>query len=289
MLYEKEIKAEIDSLGGLKQLVEIYAEIASIRMIKIRQFVLQNRNFLNSIHDIYRDVLSSYAKNYLYKNIDKGKISSGKITFLSHNGKTVAVLVSANTGFYGEVVQNTFREFLSYVRKHDVEVTIIGKLGLTLFNQEEPGRPYTFFNLPDYGMDKDKLAEVLKHLVQYEEIQVYYGEYISVITQKPKNYVISAGSELAQAQREERVDYIFEPNIEKILEFFETEIFASLFDQTVRESQLAKLASRILAMDTAGDNIEHEIGKMNLQQMRIVHGNINKKQVNSMIAAIAQI
>ena len=38
-------------------------------------------------------------------------------------------------------------------------------------------------------------------------------------------------------------------------ETFETQIFASLFDQSIRESQLAKFASRILAMDRAEQNI----------------------------------
>jgi F0F1-type ATP synthase gamma subunit len=62
--------------------------------------------------------------------------------------------------------------------------------------------------------------------------------------------------------------------------FFETEIFASLLDQTVSESQLAKYASRILAMNKAHENIDKTIGKLSLDRLKIKHRTENRKQLN---------
>ena len=82
------------------------------------------------------------------------------------------------------------------------------------------------------------------------------------------------------------IAYIFEPSVEKILMFFETQIFASLFDQAVRENQLAKFASRILSMDRASDNIRNRLKELNLQSMRISHYLVNKKQINSLSSSV---
>src|SRR3989304_7722810 len=212
MAFKGKIDQEINEVSSLRNLVEIYGEIASIRMVKIRAFVLKNRQFLEAITDIFHDSLEAYAKK-LSDLVKKGKLKKGgKVTFLAHNGKTVAVLVSANTGFFGEVVRETFKKFIEDVRAENIEVTIIGKLGRSFFVQEEPNQPYTYFELPDYGIDSIKLAEAIKHLVAYEEIRVYYGKYQSVVTQKVTTFSISAGTPITGKIQKSSVDYIFEPS-----------------------------------------------------------------------------
>src|SRR3989344_3194615 len=282
MAYKKEIEQEIIQVSSFKVLTEVYGEIAATRMKKIRGFVLQNRDFLASIESIFRDSLASYAKK-LSDLVRRGKIKEGgKVTFLAHNGKVVSVLISANTGFYGEVVEETFKKFIEDFRKENIEATIIGKVGRSLFLEQEAKRPYTYFDLPDYGYNETVLSEVIKHLVQYDEIRVYYGKYQSVVTQKPTAFSISAGTPISGAVEEPKVAYIFEPTVEKILMFFETQIFASLFDQSIRESQLAKFASRILAMDRAAENIDKRLKSLDLEKLKLSHRSLDKKQLNSL-------
>ena len=286
MTGESEIKNEIEQVKSLESLVEIYGEISSIRMKKIRASVLSNRDFLNLINNIFQDTLVAYSRK-LSEMFVKGKIEKGKkITFLSHNGKTVAVLISANTGFYGEVVMATFRKFLQETKNEDVEITIIGRLGRNLFLQSRPKVPYTFFDFPDFGMDRLKMAEIIKHLVQYEEIRIYYGQYKSVVTQVPTESRISAGTVVSGEEVKLDVNYIFEPSIEEILMFFETEIFASLFDQAIRESQLAKFASRILAMDRAEQKIKERLKFLVLERLKTSHALLASKQLNLMSSFI---
>ena len=285
MAYQKELSEEIIEVASLRNLVEVYGEIASVRMMKIRGFVLNNRDFLDSINNIFKDVLSAYAQK-LSDLVRAGKMKKGRVTFLAHNGKTVAVLISANTGFYGEVVQATFRKFLKEIRESDVEVSIIGRLGRSMFLGAEPKRPYTYFDLPDYGVDQMKLSEIIRHLVQYEKIRVYYGHYKSIVRQEPTMYGIEAGTQVQEEVEAPNYHFIFEPNVEKILMFFETEIFASLFDQSVRESQLAKYASRILAMDRAGQNIKERIKQLNLEKLKLSHAMSGRKQLNSLASMI---
>lgn len=288
MAFKKELKAEVNQVESLRTLVEAYGEIASIRMKKIRGLVLTNREFLQAISSIFQDTLAAYAQK-LSQLLQRGRVRQGdRVTFLSHNGKTVAVLISANTGFYGDVIGQTFNKFLEDVRRDDVEVTIIGRIGRSLFLEAEPNRPYTFFELPDYGLDQTKLSSVIRHLVQYEAIKFYYGQYQSVVRQKPAVTQITAGTPIQKKVAAPTVNFIFEPSLEKILTFFETEIFVSLFDQAIRESQLAKLASRILAMDRSSENIDKRIKELKFENLRLMHREQASKQLNSLASVLHQ-
>lgn len=285
ILRKKDIEREIGQVDSLHELVEVYGQIASVRMKKIRDSVLKNREFLESINSIFIDTLNSYSRKLSLFSAS-GKKDYSNVTFLAHNGKTVSVFISANTGFYGDVVQKVFLNFLRDVRNNpELEVTIVGRLGRSLFVQSEPKRAFTYFDLPDYGTDKEKLSQVVRHLVQYEAINVYYGRYKSVVTQFPYVFEISAGTKIEDNVSKTAEGFLFEPTIEEILMFFETEIFASLFVQSVRESQLAKLASRIVSMDKANENIKEWVKELKFDKLRILHRDTGKKQTN-MLASV---
>lgn len=282
---KKKIQQEVGQLGGFLTLTRVYTELASTRMRKTRDNVLQNRQFLASINDVFTDVRVSYAREVL--QLGKRKTdNSGNITFLSHNGKTVAMFLSANTGLYGDIIDNTFRLFLKELKDNpEMEVTLVGKLGYQYFTNQMAGRPFTYFDLSDVAIAHDQLSDIIKHLVQYEEIRVYYPAYQSAVSQKASRYSISAETPIAElSARDEKSVYIFEPNLKEILIFFEKEIFASLLDQTIRESQLAKFAARIMALDRAGENIKEELKKLNLLASRVRHVTQNKKQNDSLVS-----
>jgi len=217
----------------------------------------------------------------------KGEKGKEKVTFLAHNGKTVAVYLSANTGLYGDIVRKTFDLFMKEAEIGNVEATIVGKHGLGLFLSEAVNIPYTYFDLPDHGITSDDLDDIIRHIVQYEEIHVYYGEFLNVIKQRPTELTISANISLKDEGGAARVNYIFEPNFRKILMFFETEIFASLFEQSVREGQLAKFASRVMAMSRAEENIDEGLGKLKFDRLKVTHTESNRKQINSLASTLS--
>ncbi|MFV1916997.1 MAG: F0F1 ATP synthase subunit gamma [Patescibacteria group bacterium] len=282
MALEKEITEEINQLNALQSLVQAYEEIASLRMKKTRESVLKNRQFLAEINEIFERVRISFARQVKELAKKRGKHGRESVTFLAHNGKTVSVLLSANTGLYGQIVQATFQNFIEEARSATTELTIVGRYGLSLFLEEFPNRPYTYFDLPDYGITSRNLDQLIRHIVQYEEIHVYHGEFLNVIKQRPSKITISAEISLTEKKGKPLIAYIFEPTLEKILMFFETEIFASIFEQSVRESQLAKHASRVMAMDRADENIGESLKKLRFSKLRTKHSTVNRKQLNSL-------
>jgi len=285
MIDERALIEEIGRISALQTLVRAYGEIAAIRMRKTRTSVLSNREFMDQLNSVFEDVRASYAQE-VAALAQKTK-GPAQVTFLAHNGKTVSVLISANTGLYGEIVQSTLKLFLEEVRLNTSEVSIVGRHGLSLFLSEEPNRPYSYFDLPDDRIESDNLEQIIKHIVQYSEIHVFYGKFHSVITQKPEKLEVSAEISLTAATNQKPRHYLFEPTLEGVLTFFETEIFATNFEQVIREAQLAKFASRVVAMDRADENTKEEIVRLNFENNRLRHRSINKKLLNTISSLVA--
>lgn len=276
---KKTIIKEIEDLETLLGLTDAYAQISSGRMKSTRTSVLSSRDFLSEVHDIFKELQSSYREEFLSLARKRGFKKGEKITFLSHNGRSVAVFISANTGFYGDLTKRVFDSFMKEVQEKDVEATIVGSLGLAMFRDVAPNRSYSYFELGDYGFDREKLDELVKHLVEYEQINIYYGKFGSILNQTPDKISISAETPIEEKQAVKSTKYLFEPDLEEILMFFEKEMFSSVFEQTIRESQLAKFASRMLAMDTAGERIRETLENTKTVNLKLTHSLINKKQL----------
>lgn len=276
------IDREISDLTAFRDLTQAYAEIASSRMKSTRDTTLKSRDFYAQIRSIFDEVRVTYAREVMRLRRRRRRKRDGEITFLAHNGKEVAVFLSSNTGLYGDIVQKTFHRFLEYISADGAEVTIVGKYGRALFLEEKPGEPYTFFDLPDQGVDEVQISSLIRHVVQYEKIKVFHGKFQSVVSQIADELEVSAQLPEVQGAEEKKGAFIFEPELQKILMFFEREIFASTFEQAVRESQLARFASRVLAMDTAGRNVGDNLEKLTLERLKAIHVMANKKQLNSL-------
>lgn len=282
MITKQKIIEDIQILGGIRELVEVYEEIAASRMKKIRDSVLHSRDFLSGINSIYKEVQSTY-QNQLISIMKKKKIKDrSKLSIIKKNDKAISVFIGANTGLYGDIIKKTFYLFLEGVKKENSDIMVIGRLAKNLVEDANLGKKYTYFDFPDSHVDQEILKKISDFLVEYERVTVYFGQFQNVATQFPNQSVIS-DSDVKQEETEKAVfKSFFEPSLEEIIVFFESEIFTSIFEQTMHESQLAKFASRMITLDKSIENIRSEIKKVELQKRIISHRSMNRKQIEQL-------
>lgn len=282
----RSIAKEINDLNTLQLVTRAFTEIAAVRMRKTKNSVVLNRLFLAELDDVFSDVRASYARELIRLGEKRRGKGEDGITFLAHNGKTVAVFLSANTGLYGDIIERTFKLFIEEVKKNPekIEVAIVGSLGLSMFQNAMPNHPFTFFEMSDTNITPSAISQLIAHIVQYEEIRVYYPVFQSAIRQEPSRYIISAETPLTELKTEQgRKDkYLFEPSLKEILMFFERETFSSLMDQSIREAQLAKYAARIMTLDRSGENIKERLKNLKLDKLKAEHRVKNKKQTEAL-------
>jgi ATP synthase F1 gamma subunit len=278
MITKKELTREAEFLTTLSVVLETYEEIAATRMTRIRSSVLKSRDFLYEINAVFQQVKTSYKAQVDALMKSKRIKDPSKFTFIKRNGKTLHVFISANTGLYGELIRKTYEVFINAVKKEPGDVIILGKLGLEMFNAEKVSAPFTYFEFPDNKIDAEITHKIVEKIIQYEKILVFYQQFNNVISQTPIITDIS-GDPLPGEKNQPAQRYFFEPSLEKIMEFFEKEIFASIFQQTILESELAKFAVRMVSLDFASENTRTKFKQTVLSKNRLKHQENNKREL----------
>lgn len=283
-----EIKADFQQLQTLKSLVKVTGEIASSRMQRARNAVLYRREFMSELVDVFATVRASHLRKVKKLEQEKKNVSKTKFTTLAHNGKTVSVFLAANTRLYGDLLTRVFEEFYEDYRANNREVTIVGSVGVEMFRLRAGDVPMTNYAIADDRVNSDRLGEIASHLAQYEEIHLFYGRYLNPLKQEVRRYVISSNMEFEIPEKQDVEAYLYEPSLEKVMAFFEREIFSVMFEQTVVESQLAKFAARFTAMDRAEQAIDKRLDGMQKMMLKRRHMLMNKKQLHAMAPLVAR-
>jgi ATP synthase F1 gamma subunit len=278
MITKRELNFEAEFLDTLHTILETYEEIAATRMGRIRSSVLGNRIFLLEINEIFQQVKSSYKTQIELLMKNKLVKDPAKMTFIKRNGKTLYVFISANTGLYGSIIRKTYEVFLDNLKQNPGDVAILGHLGLEIFVADKIKTPLVYFEFPDDKIDDASVKKIVEYIVKYEQVLVFYEKFNNVINQTPIVTNIS-GDPLPGEKSGPAASYFFEPSLEKIMEFFEKEILASIFQQTIFESQLAKFASRMVSLDFASENTRTKLKGVLLDKNKIKHQEENKKQL----------
>ncbi|MBN1162162.1 F0F1 ATP synthase subunit gamma [Patescibacteria group bacterium] len=273
----KKIQEDILTLHELGDLMTTYQEIAAIRMRKVKKYVLQNREFLSGLSKLYKRVHISY---YEANEFEKQRLNR----YMGKKEGNVSVLLASNTGLYGDIVEKTFWLFADNIRNTDTEVVIIGKIGKALYDGVGIKKEYRFFEFPDSGVDDTKLKKILEYITTFTNIIVYHGLFRTVLIQDPKKTFLT-GDALAIQQEietkekeEERIKVLFEPSMEELVKFFETQIIGTVFEHIIYESSLSKFASRMVSLERAAGNIEDEIGKQKFVLIKEKHRENDSKQ-----------
>lgn len=292
MPQKKIILENLEALNSLKDLAESYEEIAVVRMQKIKNSVLNARDFLAELSDVFVDLKSSYNREMMELISKRKKGDKTILPLLRTNGKTLMVYLASNGRLYGSVTQKTYRLFVANLKETDqakTDILIIGSAGKEMFESSGNVRPFTFFDIPDVGVDLAHIKGLMKKFLQYDKVQVYYGKFDNVVNQTPIGTSIT-GDNIFESEVIETVNredkFIFEPILEKIFYFFETQIIANLFSQTLLENQLARHASRVNAMEEALGHIEEESKKLLAAKNQLKHQMQNKKQLETLSGVI---
>jgi ATP synthase F1 gamma subunit len=255
MQNKKQLEKDINLIGSFKGLAQAYEEISVTKMQRARGKVLATRAFLDDLAQVFADVKSSYSDEIS----QLGEKKKGIFSFSTgnKNGKTIAVLISSNNKLYGDIGKKVFRFFMEDVRQNKADIYIIGKVGRELYDQVTYKKAYQYIDFPEGEESKKILEGVLKVMEQYQTVLVYYGQFVNVITQNPVKANVSGTKKLEEVEENKKhVKFFFEPSVESVLTVFENQIFGSLFRQTLHESELSHVTSRIQQMEYALQNIE---------------------------------
>ena len=280
---QQELTAEIALVHSLKFLVQAYEELAIMKMQQIRNKVLNTRTYVEGLTEVFFDVHRSYRRQVeqLMKE-NKGK-QGFSFSTLAKNGKGISVLISPNQRLSGTIAFSVFSAFLNHIKQSKDEVVIVGKVGKDMWEQRNLGKNFTYFEAPDEQAQAKDLEPIISKLMQYETVNVFHGKYQNLIRQDATISNVTGDDSLLKPKEdsEKRRMFLFEPMLKDVLHFFEVQITATLFQQTIHESHLAHLGSRITAMEEASGNIDNRLLTLKHDKLKIIKAINNKKQIQT--------
>lgn len=235
----KEVRYLLDSHHSMKGLLEVYEEMAAEHMRDIRDSIVSTRDYYHNLATLSASVGEDLS------NIEGGK------------DKTAYVLFSADEGMYGDVLDRVFEIFLHTIKQDpQADVYIVGSSGAKLMQLLAPKIHFT--------QSTDQPSDIASKLFAYKRVELFFGQFKNIATQLPTSRALTAKSlELTKNDWADEVvtklKYIYEPSIKQVAEVFAKQIFSGVFDQTYKENELAKNASRLMHLDKSLSNIDQTI------------------------------
>lgn len=246
----RQIYQTIEEDQSLKLVAQTYTEIAAIKLQKIRSGIERNRNFSSEIAQIYHNIrLVAQQRKIPPRHQKKG---------------TVSLILTSNHRFYGSLEARLIRFFMVQSSKYRTDRIVIGRAALDYFHSIHYFPPFKSFILKEDLPKTEEIAPLSSIINQYEKVIVYYSSFKSVMSQNPRIIDITQSSTPSFPKID--FDYIFEPELADMLDFFETQINILLLEQSFLESELARTAARLISMDQA----EGSADKLIVEQKKLL-------------------
>jgi F-type H+-transporting ATPase subunit gamma len=198
--------------------------------------------------------------------------------------RRVDVLVlTSDRGLCGGYNSNLLRFTETFLReKHGLQTALVtvGRKGLEYFRRrggQIAAHKLGVLTTPPAGMASE-LAEVLTARFvagESDAVHLVYNKFRSAISQVPT--VVPLLPVTAPADDAPAVDYIFEPDREKLLGLLLPRYVAALITQALLESIASEHGARMTAMENATNNATEMIGRLTLQMNRARQATITKE------------
>lgn len=266
-----QLKEELLGAKTVEFIANVLTEINAIKAKNIRQNFEKNRRFHEEISTVYHSIKLFAARHDLSLFAQKEPL------------KTTFIALTSNLRFYGNLNTNVMEKFVADATEEKVETAdfmVIGQTGLDYLEARKLNlevQPLRFKK--DYP-DSDEINFLTEKIREYGRIYLYYPKFINMVSQKVAVHDITQAVALEEVIEDknkkvemmrqnpgriiEKMD-IFEPEIEKIVEFFEAQVRFLLLIRTLLESELSRTAARLLAMSAAKERAQDLIKEKKMQ------------------------
>jgi len=242
----QQLKKRIKISNNIAQIAKVMEMIAVSKIRKAQELVKKHNPYAKKIKYIVQKILTE--KNF-HEKIEK---------FLKDkDGKRLVYIIFPDKGLCGSLIVNISKKVASYVQSKDY-IIAIGKKAMNNAVRFDYNILASFdvgVNFPKYD-DIYPMIDIAKKFYLSNEVtkvSIIYTKFKNMLIQEPiieEIFPIKSNKNF----KENKVNYIFEPNSEHILRellpyYLETEFYSALTNAYASEQ-----AARVTAMKNAKDN-----------------------------------
>lgn len=269
---------ELEDLETIGFVAASLFDVSAEKISRLRAAFEKNKVFYDDIANLYQSIKQTA--------FERGELPKRPATVV----QTATVAFTSNIRFYGAVNAEVMGAFVEHMRSDtSSDYIVIGRTGKTLMENvpDLQDRP-SYYAFKEDEPTGEERRQFLQSVAPYSQVQIFYPSFRNVFSQKVVMQDITYTPHAAEASEKTlSFDYIFEPELSKILDFFETKVRYLLFKRVMLESELARTASRLLSMNQAQERSEKEI----IRQHRLIRrytANFNDLRLLESFSAISK-
>jgi len=260
----EQLRAEIKDEEALHGLASSFTEVSAAKIGMLKQKFEKNQSFFQEVSDLYR------------------LVKSGSSVSTTASKGILAVAMTTNNRFYGVINLEVMKKFLNELKKQKAAPLVVGKIGssyLQSINFKD--------KVEEMILEKDvpkiaDLEKLLERAKSYQKVLLFYPQFRTVYTQTPAVTDIAFSPTPTEEKLATDPQFIFEPELPKIVEFFETQIRTILLQRVLLEMELSVTASRLQAMSRAKEHANEVLQKRRRQLTKKKHSQINARLLESL-------
>jgi len=228
---------------------------------------------LKNVRDRYMQNSKFYAElQYLYQLIWRIASHEGNEELLHiKQKKPLYVAYTTNRHFYGSLNHDVMRLFLRSTSTDD-SCLIIGGTGREIWRTiQKKRKEVRFMSFADDQPTSDETQALLKDLTSYTRVYVCFPHFVSVYDQRAdiQDITFRPTKDMLRAYAKEEIpQYFLEPDLPEMFAFFNTQVRYVLFERTLLEAQLSRVAARLVKMDMADHNAADVLKHENIELRR---------------------
>jgi len=286
----KEIRSKIKSVENTKKITKAMEMVAASKMRKAQDRMRAARPYSDKIRNIASN-LSQANPEYTHPFMVK-----------QDNSKNVGfIVVTTDKGLCGGMNTNSLRLLTSKLRElegqgNKVQAVAIGNKGLGFLNRIGAKVVAHAVQLGDTP-HLDKLIGPVKVLLDaYQEgrldaVYLVYTKFINTMKQEPMlQQLLPLSSDRLEADKEgsHAWDYIYEPDVQSVIDELLVRYVEALIYQAVAENMASEQSARMVAMKSASDNAGNVIGELKLVYNKTRQAAITK-ELSEIVAGAAAV
>lgn len=280
-----DIRRRIRSVKNTQQITKAMKMVATARLRRAQERVINARPYSRMAGDILRNVAAAAAGDE--------RVSENPLLAVREERRIQLILVTSDRGLAGGFNSNLIKAAQQFLAEHagqQVEMELYGRKARDFFTRRAAkvsGEVTGISQAPSLADAKtlaDKMLERFKN-DEVDAVYLLYNEFKSVLTQKVTLKKILPIA--VTAERAPQRDYIFEqPPAEMLGRLLPNYILLQILEAFL-ESAAAEHAARMTAMDAASTNANDVINKLTLYMNRVRQATITREIIEVVSGASA--
>jgi F-type H+-transporting ATPase subunit gamma len=274
-----EVKEQMITVASVGDFANAMQQIATLRMMKARERVVQSRPFVEEAVQMLRE-LTALREQHQARDLGAGqKLKKGeKASSEPTNARRAVIVITSNQGLTGRYNIEIYQKLEKLIQEEkNSDFFIIGKKGQETFANGKYKVEYFPYEVGENFTIKD-LKRIIALFDYYGEVRLLYSRFVN--TAKRDVVVLSVVTPILEEDEQMKKQpgrFMYEPNIFQLIDSVGHKLRGALFQQQIMDARLSQYAAQMIGMKTAADNSVELMKDMKLEYNKARRKMIDKK------------